>query len=101
THQAARDVGPGLAVILRDVHDAVVAARPQDTLLFRRLGEREHGAKDFHAGVVARDRAAGPLLLVLVVAGQVAADLLPALAGVARPEDELRRVIDHLRVVRR
>src|SRR5262249_27260596 len=53
------------------------------------------------AGVVAGDRAAGVLRLRLVAASEVGADRVPVLAGVARPEDDLRAVIDHLWIVRR
>src|SRR5262249_47797748 len=101
THQAARDIRPGLAVILRDVHEPVVAAGPQDPLLLRRLGEGEHGAKDLDAGVVARDRPAGPLLFILVVSREIAADLLPTLTCVTGAKDDLAGVIDDLRVLRR
>ena len=44
----------------------------------RRLGEREDRAVELDAGVVAGDRAAGPVLLRLVVARQVGADRRPA-----------------------
>src|SRR5262249_20357053 len=93
-----RDVLPALPVSCRHVHEAVVAARPDEPLLLRRLGDREDGAEGFDAGVVAGDRAAGPLLLRLVVAGEVGTDHVPVLAGVARAEDHLRAVVDDLRV---
>ena len=76
-------------------------AGPEDALLLRRLGEGEDRAVHLDAGVVAGDRAAGPLLLVLVVAGQVAADRLPRLAAVAGAEQHVGGVVEHLRVVRR
>src|SRR5205823_1073047 len=51
--------------------------------------------------VVAGDRAAGPLLLALVVAGQVLADRGPVLAAVGRAEEDVGGVVDGLGVVRR
>ncbi len=78
------DVLPLAAAVPRDVHEAVVAARPDQTLLQRRLGDHEDRAVGLDAGVVAGDRTAGPLLLGLVVAGQVRADRRPGLAAVAR-----------------
>src|SRR5207237_3565843 len=66
-----------------------------------RFGEGEYRAIDLRAGVVAGDRAARPLLLVLVVARQVAADRRPGLAAVLGFEEDVAGVVDHLGVVRR
>ncbi len=98
---AAGDVGPGLAAVAGDVHQAVVRARPDETFLDRRLGHREDRAVDLHAGVVAGDRAAGPGLFRLVVARQVRADRRPGLAAVGTAEEHVGGVIDHLGVVGR
>src|SRR5713101_879863 len=78
------DVGPSLAAVRRDVDQAVVAAGPEHALADRRLGECEDRAVILGGGVVASDGTAGPFLLALVVAGQVGADGLPALALVGR-----------------
>src|SRR5262249_60645882 len=93
-----RDVVPRLAGVARDVHEAVVAAGPEQTLGDVRLGQREDGAVDLDAGVVAGDRTAGPLLLGLVVARQVRACRLPRLAAVGRLEQDVGRVVQHRRV---
>src|SRR5262249_28132392 len=95
------DVAPGLAAVLADVDQAVVAPRPEEVLLHRRLGDDEHRVIGLDARVVAGDGAAGPLLLGLVVAGQVRADRRPRLPAVGGAEDDVGAVIDHFRIVRR
>src|SRR5262249_1909308 len=95
------DVFPHLAAVARDVDKPVVAAGPDHAGLLRRLGHGENGVVDFHPGVVARDGAAGPLLLRLVVARQVGADRLPGLAAVGTAEEHVGGVVDGVPVVRR
>ncbi len=68
---------------------------------FGRLGQGEDGAVVLDAGVVAGDGTARPLLLRLVVAGEVGADHGPGLAAVVRAEHHVPAVVDRLRVVRR
>ena len=96
-----RDVGPRLTTISRELYQAVVAARPNQSLLHRRFSNREDGVVGLDAGVVAGDRTARPFLLRFVVARQIGANHIPAVSAVGRAEDDLRAVIDHLRVVRR
>src|SRR5262249_22929693 len=94
-------VRPRLALVLGDVNQPVVAAGPQHPLLLGRFGQRENGAVHLDAGVVAGDRPAAPLLLLLVVAGQVAGDHLPRVPGIAGAEEDVATVVDRLRVVLR
>ena len=95
-----RDVLPRLPVVTRDVHESVVRSRPQHTALDRRLREREHRAVVLGSGVVLRDRAARCAEALRIVARQVGADGLPRLALVARSEDPVAAVVEHVRVVR-
>src|SRR5207253_7966462 len=80
-----RDVLPGLAVVAGDVHQAVVAARPDHAGLHGRLRQGEDRVVDLHAGDVGRDRPARLPLLRAVVAGQVGRHLLPRLSSVTAP----------------
>src|SRR5581483_5491310 len=82
-----------------DVNQPVVAADPQEALLLRRLRDGEDGAEHLDAGVVAGDRPAAPLLLLLVVAGQILGDDFPGVPGVAGAEEDVGPVVDRLRVV--
>lgn len=92
---------PGRAVVASDVHQSVVGPRPDLALGERRERDREDGVVDLDPGVVAGDRAAGPLLLLLVVPGQVGADRRPGPAAIARAEKDVGAVIELLRIVRR
>ncbi len=71
---------PRPAAIAREVHEAVVGARPQHVALVRRLDEREDRAVDLGARVVARDRPAGARQPGRIVPREVGARDLPALA---------------------
>src|SRR6185503_19062291 len=93
--------GPARAIVLRDVHEAVIAPGPDHAGRRVGLGDREDRAVSFGAGQVAGDRPAGPLLLAAVIAREVAADGLPGGAAVARAKQHVGAVIDDLRVVRR
>ena len=95
------DVGPALAGVLGDVHQTVVGAHPDHAFANGRFGSGEERAVIFDAGVVFGDGAAGRALLRLVVAGQVLADGLPALAFVRGFEEHVAARVQHLGVVRR
>ncbi len=95
-----RDVRPGGAAVARKVDQAVVGADPERARVERRLGDREDGVVDLDAGVVAGDRPARPLLLGLVVAGEVGAHGGPGGAAVGRAEEHLGAVVEDRRVVR-
>ena len=100
-HRLGRHVLPGGAVVARDVHQAVVAAGPEQAGRLRRDLEGEDRVVDLDAGVVPGDRAAGVALLALVVARQVGADDRPALPLVGRAMDDVGSGVEHVRVVRR
>src|SRR5436190_149342 len=95
------DVAPVLPGVARDVHEAVVATGPEETLLQRGFGDGEDRVVHLDAGVIARDRTAGPLLLCFVVSREITADWLPRFAAIGRLEEDVRAVIDGLRIVRR
>ena len=92
-----RHVGPASARVPAHVHQPVVAAGPEQRLVLRRFGEGEDRPVDLDAGVVAGDGTAGPLLLRLVVAGEIGAGGGPALPAVGAAEEHVARVIDQLR----
>ncbi len=77
-----RDILPGLAVVAREMNQTVVRAGPEDPFLQRRLREGEYGAVVVHAVAVNSNRATGRPHLAGVVAREVGADNLPALAFV-------------------
>src|SRR5260370_6131215 len=75
---------------------------PYTTLFrsLRRFGEREDHVVVFDAVLILRDWPSGILLFRFVVACQVRTDFLPAMPGIRGTEDELRSVIEHVRIVR-
>jgi hypothetical protein len=73
------------------VHETIVGAGPQRLTLVRRLHEREDRAVDLGAGVVVGDRSARAAELVRVVAREIRAHDLPALAFVDGAEDAVAR----------
>src|SRR5581483_11843901 len=96
--QIRRDVGPVRAGIARHLHQAVVGAGPDQALLERRLGNREHDAGVFDADVVWRETA-GNLLVRLVVEREVRTDLLPALSAVGRAVHVLAAGVERVVIV--
>ena len=96
---AAGHVLPVLSVIGRHVDEAVVASGPNQAFLHRRFRDRKHRAVGLHASVVAGDRPTRPLLFRFVVSGQIRTDRFPGLATVARAEDDLRAMVNRLRIV--
>src|SRR3546814_8884976 len=85
-HRLRRDVGPGLAVVAGDVHQAVVGRCPD--LAAAMLGFVHAGAARMHlgAGGVAGQRPAGIVLPVGIVTAEVRRDRLPAHPLVAGAE---------------
>ena len=82
------------------MHESIVGARPDQTLLQRRLGHGEDGVVIFRAGVVYGDGAAGGLLLALVVAREVARDGFPVETSVGGAEEPLAAVVKDVGIVR-
>ena len=96
-----RDVHPCLAVVLGEMDEAIVRARPEDARFVRRFDEREDRAVDLRARVVPRDRAAGGLQAAGVVARQVGADRLPGRAEIGGAEDAVAGDVERVRVMAR
>ncbi len=95
------DVAPVRAAVPGQVHQPVVGAGPDESRLDRRLGDRKDRVVELDAGVVAGDGPPGPLLFRRVVAGQIGADRLPALAAVLGSEEDVGGVVDDLGIVGR
>src|SRR5690606_27221579 len=94
-----RDVLPGRAAISRDVHQPIVTAGPDDALLVRRLGDVGERAVVLGADGFVGEWAAALALLVLLVARQVGRYLFPRPAHVTRLHQDLRAVVDGVRLV--
>ena len=77
----------------------VVAARPDRAALVLGLDHVVDRPVDLASGALSRDRAAAVALLVVLVARQVRADLLPRHAAVPRAHEVVRRVVDRAVVV--
>src|SRR5262249_44704410 len=90
----------GPPAVARDVNEAVVAARPDDAFLHRRFGQREDRAVILDARVVFGDRAARRAEFGFVVARQVGADNLPALALVVGFEEDVAGGVERVRIIR-
>ena len=82
-------------------YPAVIRSDPDPPFFPGRFSDGRDRAVVFGARVVARDRTTRPLLSPLVVASQVGADRRPGLAAVGGPEEDVRGVVNHLRIVRR
>src|SRR5579859_41425 len=95
------DVGPVLAAVAGDVHEAVVRTGPDDAFLDGRSREREDRVVILDAGVVLRERTAGRALLGFVVAREVAAELRPGHAAVGGLKDGFAAVINGVGLVGR
>ena len=95
-------IGPRPATVARHLHAPVVGAHPDPLAVLRRLADRVDGRVHLGGGVVHRDAARLLLLLLLRIVGrQVRRDPLPALAVIARAEEELRADVDRALLVRR
>ena len=100
-HALGRDVRPLLAVVARDMDQAVVGRGPDLALLVRRFDDAGAGRVDLGAGALARDVAAGVLLARAVVEAEIGRDLLPVHAFVAGAEHAIAADIDRAGIVRR
>ena len=91
----AGQVGPRLPTVARELHVPVVGPHPDHVGVEARFADRVDGRVHLGGGVVHGD-AAGLLLLLLlgIVGGQIGRDALPAVALVARSEEELRADVD-------
>ena len=76
------------------MNQAIIRTSPQYAALDRGFGDGENCAVKLNAGIVTGDRAASPLLLVLIVSRQVRADDLPGLSAVTSSLQSVARVID-------
>src|SRR5688572_7802649 len=94
-----RHVRPAHAAVARDVHETIVTANPDQAFRARRFRDGKDRCPRLDTGVVAGDRSARPLLAFLVIGRQVRADHRPRLAAIGGPEQHLRGVIDHVRIV--
>ena len=96
-----RHVLPGLAIVPRHAHRAVVSAHPDHALLEARFDHGVNRRVDLFARDVARDRVARNDLILRLFRRQVGADDLPGDALVDRAMQHVRRLVDDARVVRR
>src|SRR3954464_12845560 len=83
------------------MNQPIVAARPEQVLLFGRFCDGENCVVILYAGNVERDRTTRRKLFRSVVAGEVRADRRPCLSLVSALEDHLRARIKRVRVMRR
>ncbi len=100
-HAVRGDVLPGLAAVLRHVHQPVVAAHPKYARALGRFRHREDGVVVFDACIVLGDDATSGPLLRLIVAREVQADGHPGLALIRGLEQDVAGRVEHLGVVRR
>ena len=77
-HALGRDIAPVGSAIPGQMHQPVIAANPDQILVFRRLGDGEDGVISLDAGIVLGQRSARRTLLGFVVAGQIGRDHGPA-----------------------
>ncbi len=94
-----RDVGPVLAFVARNLHQAVIGAHPQQALRDRRLGQREDRVVVLRTRIVDGDVATRNMLLALVVAREVGANRLPMHSAVGGFEQPLGCVIKRVGIV--
>ena len=90
-----------LAVVARELNQAVVGSCPDDAFFFGRFRDGKNQIVKFDAGLVFGDGPAGILLLGFIVAGQVRADGLPGMTAVGGAEQILRGVVELVGIVRR
>src|SRR5579884_370459 len=100
-HVRRSNVRPGRAAVGRYMDQAVVGAGPDQAAPGGGFGDGEDRVVILDAGVVFGDRAAGGALPAFVVAGQVRADALPALAHIRGLEQILRGRVERVGIVRR
>ena len=90
-----------LAVIARDMHQAVIGRGPDLAAAMRRFGDAGAGRMHLGAGAFAGDLAAGMALPRAIVEAEVGRDSLPAHALVAAAEHVVAAGIERAAVVRR
>ena len=100
-HALGRDVAPALAVVARDMDQAVVGRGPDLAAAMRRFDDAGAGRMDLGAGAFAGHRAAGMALPLALVQAEVGRDALPAHALVAAAEHAVAADIERARIVRR
>ena len=83
------------------MHQSVVSAGPDHSFLLRRFCERKNRVVIFDRSDVVRERTAARLLFALVVAGEVAADLRPALAVIGRSKNAFGAGVNRVGIMRR
>ncbi len=77
-----RHIAPMRAIIIRELHQAIIRSNPQIAFAKRRLGQREDRVVILHAGNVLGQRAARGGLFGFVVARQIGTDDFPAHAAI-------------------
>src|SRR4029077_20881644 len=95
------DLAPGFSIVTRELNQAIVGADPDQTFLFRRLGNGKNQIVELNAGLIFCNGASGILLFRWVIASEVRADGFPGMAAILRTKEKLRRVIKNVRIVRR
>ena len=100
-HRLRRHVLPVSAAVPREVHEPIVGAGPDGVLLEPRRSDREDGAVEVGAAVIAGQRPAVVAFLGLVVARQIRADALETLPSIGRFEEHIPGRVQRTRVERR
>ena len=88
-----------LAIVRGHVHKAVVCASPKRSFFHLGFGEREDSIVIFNRSDVVGERSAARLLLALIVAGKIPADLRPALTVIGGFEDAFGRSVKRVRIM--
>src|SRR5581483_356540 len=79
-------ISPVRAAIAGDMHQTIVSADPDHVGIFLRKSDSEDGVISFSPGTVLNHRAAGGLLLALIIAREVRTDGLPSAPAVLAAE---------------
>src|SRR5262249_39754482 len=83
------------------MNKAIIRTHPDSAFLDRRLHHREDSAVVLDAGVVFGYWSSGRTLFGLIVSREIFADLLPALSFIGRLEQNVRRSVKGVGVMRR
>ncbi|MBX9929749.1 MAG: hypothetical protein K2X99_12665 [Gemmatimonadaceae bacterium] len=94
-----REIAPRPSAIAGEMQEAVIRARPEHIRVLRRLGDVEDRVVHLAARALARVRRTTGALRRGIVLGQVPRDRFPVAAAIARAEEHVPGVVDHLRVV--
>ena len=84
---------PAFPAVSGQMHQAVVASRPNDPALVWGWGQVHQGIVIFAPGCLIGVRPSARTLLVWVIPGQIRADHLPALPRIRGPEDHIAGMI--------